>query len=115
MHKVVLHTLLACVNDVRRLKSDPGFTDDILNFNEVYAEGNTANTSQKISNYSEAFQVSWIYLKKLNRTIRSLFFMLLLDSTSSTVTFSHYFGANRKSTERRRQGKSWRNCKTIVK
>jgi hypothetical protein len=59
VHKVVLHTLLACVNDVRRLKSDPGFTDDILNFNEVYAEGNTANTSQKISNYSEAFQV-WI-------------------------------------------------------
>ena len=34
-----------------------GFTEDILLFNEVYADGNETNTSEKISNYSEAFQV----------------------------------------------------------
>ena len=66
VHKVMLHTLLASVNDrkeARRGQSEVGFTDDVLLFNEVYADGNESNTSEKISNYSEAFQVQLFLLQ----------------------------------------------------
>jgi hypothetical protein len=68
VHKVMLHTLLASVNDtkeMRRGQQELGFTDDVLLFNEVYADGNETNSSEKISNYSEAFQVKSSELSKM--------------------------------------------------
>ena len=64
VHKVVLHTLLACVNtnELYRTQQDPSFTEDILLFNEVYPDGNETNTTEKTSNYSEEFLVSVFFI-----------------------------------------------------
>ena len=81
VQKVVLHCLLAGVNDMKRESNyaDPafkrngdhqhqsniGFTEDILNFNEINSlpeSGSYTGTCEKISNYSEAFQVQVLRL-----------------------------------------------------
>ena len=81
VQKVVLHCLLAGVNDMKRGSNlvDPtmsrsndqrdhpniGFTEDILKFNEINSlpeSGTFTGTCEKISNYSEAFQVQVLRL-----------------------------------------------------
>ena len=80
VQKVVLHCLLAGVNDMKRgnnvessmnKNNDPkelsnvGFTEDILRFNEINSlpeSGSYTGTCEKISNYSEAFQVQVLRL-----------------------------------------------------
>ena len=81
VQKVVLHCLLAGVNDMKRGSNllDPsmnrsngnkdlsniGFTEDILKFNEINSlpeSGSYTGTCEKISNYSEAFQVQVLRL-----------------------------------------------------
>ena len=82
VQKVVLHCLLAGVNDMKRgghtktsldpNRHDPGanessvgFTEDILRFNEINSLPESISytgTCEKISNYSEAFQVQILRL-----------------------------------------------------
>ena len=81
VQKVVLHCLLAGVNDIQRGKnlaktninpndgkeqlSNVGFTEDILRFNEISSlpeSESYTGTCEKISNYSEAFQVQILRL-----------------------------------------------------
>ena len=63
MQKVVLHSLLAGINDMRdspRKKDETEkmrFTADVLRFNEIYSNQLGVSASERISNYSEAFQV----------------------------------------------------------
>lgn len=64
VQKVVLHSLLACINDMRDTpkkreeEETLAFTEDILRFNEIGPNGST----EQISNYSEAFQVQVLRL-----------------------------------------------------
>ena len=72
VQKVVLHSLLAGINDMRdkpRKKEEEdmlAFTEDVLTFNEVHSFKTDASTSSvssdRISNYSEAFQVRKFYI-----------------------------------------------------
>ena len=69
VQKVVLHSLLAGVNDLKRRhkKKDEmsrvSFTEDILSFNEVNScEGDDSLSLEKISNFSEASQVQLLRL-----------------------------------------------------
>ncbi|XP_059082535.1 protein dopey-1-like isoform X2 [Tigriopus californicus] len=71
VQKVVLHSLLAGINDMRDNPRRPeeeetlAFTEDILKFNEIYSTAQGSNngvTSDRISNYSEAFQVQVLRL-----------------------------------------------------
>ena len=82
VQKVVLHCLLAGVNDMKRGSNlfkqniqrnnaakenlcNAGFTEDILKFNEISSlpeSGSYTGTCEKISNYSEAFQVQILRL-----------------------------------------------------
>ena len=72
VQKVVLHSLLAGVNDLKRRhkKKDAemstrvvSFTEDILSFNEVNScEGEDSLSLEKISNFSEASQVQLLRL-----------------------------------------------------
>ena len=67
VQKVVLHSLLAGINDMRdrpKAKDEEeamAFTEDILDFNEINST-HEKNGSSKISNYSEAFQVQVLRL-----------------------------------------------------
>ena len=55
----MLHSLLAGISGFRDAKKEDeeklAFTEDILHFNEINSTKN--NAGEKISNYSEAFQV----------------------------------------------------------
>ena len=68
VQKVVLHSLLAGINDMRDSpkKKDEAekmaFTDSVLAFNEVYSNQHGVSASERISNYSEAFQVQVLRL-----------------------------------------------------
>jgi hypothetical protein len=68
VQKVVLHSLLAGINDMRdspkrREEAEKmAFTEDILRFNEVYSNQVGVSASERISNYSEAFQVQVLRL-----------------------------------------------------
>ena len=58
VQKVVLHSLIATVNDMqKRNEIAKSFTEDILRFNEVYVALN-----ERVSNFSEAFQVQILKL-----------------------------------------------------
>ena len=62
VQKVVLHSLLAGVNDMNKKKGEASgdvFTDDVLAFNDVDA---ASDRKDKISNFSEAFQVQILRL-----------------------------------------------------
>ena len=65
VQKVILHSLLAGINDMRDNPKKPEeeellkFTEEILIFNEI---GKEAQSEGKISNYSEAFQVQVLRL-----------------------------------------------------
>ena len=68
VQKVVLHSLLAGINDMRDSpkKKDEAekmaFTDSVLAFNEIYSNQHGVSASERISNYSEAFQVQVLRL-----------------------------------------------------
>ncbi len=72
VQKVVLHSLLACINDMRdspKKKEEQevlAFTEDVLRFNEIYSTPGgprgVSGSSERISNYSEAFQVQVLRL-----------------------------------------------------
>ena len=68
VQKVVLHSLLAGINDMRDSpkKRDEAekmaFTDSVLAFNEIYSNQHGVSASERISNYSEAFQVQVLRL-----------------------------------------------------
>ena len=68
VQKVVLHSLLAGINDMRDSpkKKDEAekmaFTDSVLSFNEIYSNQHGVSASERISNYSEAFQVQVLRL-----------------------------------------------------
>ena len=68
VQKVVLHSLLAGINDMRDSpkKKDEAekmaFTDSVLAFNEIYSNQHGVSASERISNYSESFQVQVLRL-----------------------------------------------------
>ncbi len=86
VQKVVLHSLLACINDMRdgpKRKEEEevlAFTDDILQFNEINSmlvkndKNIRSSSGERISNYSEAFQV---------QVLRLLLAMVMLEQAIS--------------------------------
>lgn len=64
VQKVVLHSLLAGVSDMQQQGdgSSEIFTEDVLRFNEIHSTGESAGDQNRISNFSEAFQVQVLRL-----------------------------------------------------
>ena len=127
VQKVVLHCLLAGVNDMKRGSNlfkpniqrnsnaqrdnvcNAGFTEDILKFNEISSlpeSGSYTGTCEKISNYSEAFQV---------QILRLLLSLVMLEQiisqqkgTSENNNLSPAVNSNKSSTMAFKNGNAQR-------